>query len=692
MDDWATSNCKDIDDFYLAAGRETVRILQQLNVDECAELAGYFCAFQGGDGGIERYAESIKEQFGSEVLQLSCDVSRMRELSDQLQSESLKSQSSVNEENFRKMLITMVDDPRVVLIGLASQLNLLRQCKNQNQEIKLFQSSITRDVYAPLANRLGVWQLKWELEDLSFRYLQPITYKNLATALEEKRQDREKYISLLIEQIKTRLKDQGINADVQGRPKHIYSIWKKMQRKSLEFKQLWDLRGIRILVDSIDDCYAALSVVHSNWNHLADEYSDYVATPKENGYQSIHTVINGEDDKAIEVQIRTYEMHQESELGVAAHWRYKEAAQSDMSLDNKVVWLRQLLEWKDEILDSSVVKGRIESRSKNQRVYVFTPKGTVIDLPVGSTPIDFAYAVHTEVGHRTRGAKINGKMVPLNYELQTGEQITIQTVKSGGPSRDWLRKDNPYIQTSRARNRILQWFKREDYDQYVSEGRSMLERELHRLGLDDLSYEKINHPTHFHSVDDLLAAIGAHDYKLSKALSPFKTEKLTTVDSLPIRTRRPVRKGKSSGFTIQGVGNLLNHLANCCQPVPGDKIIGFITRGKGVSIHRKSCINILNLDPDLENRLIDVEWGEDTDNAYTLSLRVIAYQRSGLLHDITEVLKSVDVDVLKVNMETDKEHVTNLNLHLELAGQVRPATVMAKLNGIQNVLEVKREL
>ncbi len=683
-------------------GMQLVAILQELGMDGVGMIAGLLQSLLDGLTPLSDHeSKCVEAHFGAEVLVLYRSINRMRQLSDLLSTGvSGHSRVETDEENLRKMLITMVDDVRVVQICLANQLVLLRVSKSKTVEFQKIQARLTSDVYAPLANRLGMGQIKWQLEDSAFRYLQPKTYHTLAKELEEKRRVREHYIEQLVATIQTHFGEAGVDAVVHGRAKHIYSIWKKMQRKDLQFKQLWDIRGIRILVHSIEDCYAALSVIHSIWKHIPNQFSDYISMPKSNGYQSIHSVVIGPKNKSVEVQIRTYAMHEESELGAAAHWRYKEKLGQDDSIDTKVVWLRRLLDWKNEVMgatateseqagegDSENVDEKNQSQ-KDQRIYVFTPQGTIVDLPVGSTPIDFAYAIHSDIGHRARGAKINGKMVSLNYPLQTAEQVHIQTVKIGGPSRDWLRNDLGGVRTNRARSRILHWFKRADYDQNVSEGRSMLERELHRLGLDDLSYEKINQHTHFQKVEDMLAAIGAKDFKLSKALYPFRL----TLDALEsVTKKRPsLKRPNKDSFSVHGVGNLLTRMAKCCQPLPGDKIIGFISSGRGVSIHKSNCNNILHIDENLTNRLIDVDWGQQSQSAYNLRLRVTAYHRSGLLHEVTETLKVANADVLSVTMETDQEQVTRLQLRLEIAATMRPEQLISRLSAIQNVFEVRR--
>ncbi len=689
-----------------ARAEQIVDMLSRLGVDKCGQSAGYLHAL-GALGEDElRRAESTMD---AETMQLYQAVNRMAQLSDTLAPGYLNPGNSTtgNEENLRKMLIIMVDDVRVVVIFLASQLPRLRSMKGQPGELHEHHARLALDLYAPLANRLGIGQLKWELEDCAFRCLNPQTYQALARTLEEKRQVREQYVVDLTDRIMSLLDVRQIESRVQGRAKHIYSIWRKMQSKGLEFSQLKDILAVRILVGSVEDCYSALSVIHERWHHDRHEFSDYINRPKANGYQSIHTVISGPDDRAVEVQIRTFDMHEESELGFAAHWRYKETAGYDSNFDQKLIWLRQLLEWKNEALasstqvdpdsnstkDSGAVKtgNRIPGRRQNSRqVYVFTPKGKIVVLPEGATPIDFAYSIHSEVGHRTRGARVNGKMVSLNYLLQTGDQVSIQTVKTGGPSRDWLRADLGYVRTSRARNRISQWYKRAEYDQNVSEGRAMLDRELQRLGLSDLSFEKLNQHTYFQKVDDLLASIGSNDYKISKLLYPFRKSEGYHPDSIPIKSKTGSGNRAKGSFTVSGVDNLLTHMAKCCTPVPGDDIIGFITAGRGVTIHRKGCNNVSGIKGELRARLIEVEWGPETDSRYILGLEIAASHHSGLLHDITEVLKSNKADVLKVNMETDAGQVTRFSVRLEIANDIRPGHLITRLSGIRNVFSIRR--
>ncbi len=556
--------------------------LAALGIDQHGQSAG--CIHALGTLTDDQVSE-LESVIDADTMQLYRAVHHMTQLADTLAPAHLNPANSTagNEENLRKMLIIMVDDVRVVVIFLANQLSKLLDMKDRPDEVQQHHARLTLDIYAPLANRLGIGQLKWELEDCAFRCLESRTYHTLARALQQKRRVREQYIVDLTGRIASLLEGRQIEARIQGRAKHIYSIWRKMQDKGLEFNQLKDILAVRVLVNSVEDCYSALSIIHERWHHDRHEFSDYINRPKANGYQSIHTVISGPDDKTVEVQIRTFDMHEESELGFAAHWRYKETARYDSNFDQKLIWLRQLLQWKDEVLDSSTHSAPTRDstmqsgigktaftptrrKQSSRQVYVFTPKGQIIVLPEGATPIDFAYAIHSEVGHRTRGAKVNGKMVSLNYLLQTGDQVNIQTTKSGGPSRDWLRPDQGYIRTSRARNRISQWYKRADYEHNVAEGRATLERDLQRR----------------------------------------KREPDTR--GRQVRPKPGVEIPAKVSFTVSGVDNLLTHMAKCCVPAPGDDIIGFITSCRGVTIHRKGCNNITAIKPELQDRLIEVEW------------------------------------------------------------------------------------
>ncbi|MCY4050006.1 MAG: TGS domain-containing protein [Gammaproteobacteria bacterium] len=684
---------------YRDLGNLTAMILTEIGAGPTTVAAGYLAAI----GEIqEKEHQQLTKIARRSLLQLYQNSMFLNTLSVARQNNlSSKDDYHPIEENLRKMLIAMVDDGRVVLIGLALQLAKLKLGEGENDEDYRQLVHATKEIYAPLANRMGVFQLKWQLEDLSFRNTQPETYQRLAKLLNEKRKQRERFLNDVVHKVQSGISSIVQGGRVYGRPKHIYSIWKKMNQKGIEFDQLWDIRAIRILVNTVDECYQCLSYVHGRWEHFSDEFEDYIAMPKKNGYRSIHTVISGPQNKAVEVQIRTFEMHQESELGLAAHWRYKEGIEQDINIENKIIWLRELLEWKRQIVEPSGIAEQsleasedfIQKPSEDDRVYVFTPQGKVVDLPRDSTPLDFAYAIHSEIGHRARGALVDGKMVALHKRLKTGNRVQIQTVKSGGPSLDWLRNDRGYVQTSRARQRILQWFRHEEYDRNVSVGRGLLERELVKLGMTDLSYEKINQHTHYRKVDDLFAAIATGDYKINRALQPFKvdTKKNSHDQLVSKRSKGKIQFQKPSRFIVQGIGNLMVRSAKCCSPVPGDQIVGYITTSEGITVHRQDCGNIVKLSESRRQRLIEVEWGELAGSTYILALEIVAYQRENFLSNVHDQLKSRNIEILKVDTRLDdREKIMYLSIQLEVPETIRYKTVIEGLKSIQDILEVHR--
>ena len=639
--------------------------------------------------------QEIRDEFGDVIARLVDGVTKMDVIQEYGEEDTARTKDSRRVENLRKMLLAMVEDVRVVLIKLADRLHNMRTLKALPREKQVRIAKETLDVFAPLANRLGVWQLKWELEDLSLRYLEPEIYQDIAGKLAERRVDRERYIEKFIAKLDQELKASGIRAEVYGRPKHIYSIRNKMRRKDIDFDHIFDMRAVRILTDSVQDCYGALGVVHTQWPHIAGEFDDYIATPKENNYQSIHTAVIGPEGKIVEVQIRTKEMHERNELGVASHWRYKEGGKLDGNLDQKIAWLRQLLEWKDEVADASEFIDRVKAEVFEERVYVFTPNGQVIDLPMGATPIDFAYAIHTEVGHRCRGAKVNGRIVPLTYQLKNGEQVEVLTVKKGGPSRDWLSPHLGYVKTPRARSRIQHWFRQENYEQNVATGRQILEKELHRMALNDVNFEKLARKLNFKKTDDMFRMLGEGELKPVRVVNTAQ-ELLTPAEAedpefVPNRLRRQDTPRKE--FKVLGVGNLLTNMASCCSPVPGDPIVGFITRGRGVTIHRQDCSNVLRQRTISPERLVEVEWGAGTDENYPVDILVTAYDRHGLLRDITAVLADSKINVSAVNLATDKkEHLSHMTLTVEVNNIQKVSQVLSKIGQLPNVIDARRRL
>jgi GTP pyrophosphokinase len=558
---------------------------------------------------VEDWAEILNERFGRNVTVLVEGISRMEQIRQfsELRSPATKDKEETAEqiESLRKMLLAMVEDIRVVLIKLAERTQTLRNLAGAAPDQQIQISQETQSIFAPLANRLGVWQIKWELEDLSTRYLEPVLYKQVAKLLDERRLDREQYITDVLAQLQQKLDSAGIKGDVSGRPKHIYSIINKMKRKHLNFDQLYDVRAVRVLVDDLEQCYAALSVVHEMWQPIQKEFDDYIARPKPNGYRSLHTAVLGPRNLAVEVQIRTRQMHHDSELGVAAHWRYKENRKSESGVDEKIAWLRQILAWKDELADSGELQAQFKNELLQDRVYVLTPQGKVIDLPKGATPVDFAYVVHTDLGHRTRGAKIDGSIVPLNTKLQNGQRVEILAAKQGGPSRDWLSPRLGFLQSPRARAKVRHWFAEQNLDDSVAQGRTLLDRELHRIGVTDINQEKLAQKLRYNKLDDLLAALGRGDItprRVSLAIvqeKPVPSQRSATTQALPVQ---------GGNVLIEGVDNLMIRTAKCCHPAKPDPIVGYVTRDRGITIHRRDCSFMQRVPEEREDRLLDARW------------------------------------------------------------------------------------
>ncbi len=635
----------------------------------------------------------IAELAGDQVAALVEGGLRMRQVS-RLHAAGQSSSEGERSEALRKMLLAMARDIRVVFLVLAERLHDMRLLRALSVDDQQRIARETLDLYAPLANRLGIWQIKWELEDLAFRHLEPDAYRRIAGLLSEKRVDRERFIESMREQIAHALTQAGIAAEVYGRPKHIYSIYRKMQRKGLGFDELYDLRALRVLVDDIPACYAALGVVHSLWQPIAREFDDYIASPKENDYRSLHTAVVGDGGRAVEVQIRTHEMHEQAELGIAAHWRYKEGRREDPDFDARVVWLRKLLESSAEADEDFIDRFRAEVFQ--DRVYVITPKGDVVDLPNGATPLDFAYSIHSEVGHRCRGARVNDRIVPLTRALQTGDQVEIMTTRHGSPSRDWLNPALGYLQSSRAREKVRAWFRHQDYDKNVELGRELLDRELHRLGLEDINLEGLAERSKFPKLPDFLAAIGRGDITGGQIAGLLRDKLLPAPDgdALALSARRSGSKKTTNAagdISIYGVGNLLTRLARCCQPAPGDAIVGFITRGEGVTIHRRDCRNIARLHETAAERLIDVSWSGQTAQRYPVDITVEAYDRQGLIRDISSLLNNEGINVTAVNTRTDpRDQVARMTLTIEIADVDQLSRVMERIAGLRNIRDIHR--
>jgi len=628
----------------------------------------------------------IEQQFGREIIQLINSVQTLHRFHGEADE-----QSPEQAERLRRMLLSMVDDVRAVLIKLAYRVQRLRQLKLASAEEQHEVARETLDIFAPIANQLGVGQLKWELEDLAFRYLQPDTYKTVAKQLDEKRTEREQFIDDIVASLKDITQGENVSAEVYGRPKHIYSIWKKMSSKQQSFNELFDVRAVRVVVETVAECYVVLGIVHAKWRHIDKEFDDYIANPKKNGYQSLHTAVYGPHGKPVEVQIRTKQMHEFAEYGVAAHWRYKEAGSASQSFQSSIDSLRKLLDTSqtsdDELLEN------FKSEMFQDRVFVLTPEGRVIDLPEGATPLDFAYAVHTEIGHRCRGAKVNGRIVQLTYALQSGQRVEILTTKEALPRRDWMIAHLGFIKTSRARNRIRSWFRKQDREKNLQDGRFIFDRELKRHNVKP-AIEKIVEHFKQDSTDDLYVSVGRGDIsvaQLSSILHEFvvEDEKLDFPIHSVERKKRPVKS--KNNIDVLGVGNLLTNIANCCMPVPHDEIIGYITKDKGVSVHRKDCKNIIHLKEKDQLRLIEVEWGDAQAQSYPVNILIQSMDRHGLLSDITSTLSNDKVNVIAVNTRSNKKDQTAfMAVTIEINDLQQLNRVMDKLSMLRNVLEVSR--
>lgn len=591
-------------------------------------------------------------------------------------------------ETLRKTFLAMGDDVRVVLIKLADRLHNMRTLGHLPEQKRKRIAQQTMDIFAPLANRLGIWQMKWELEDLSFRYIDPQTYKEIAEHLAERRADREKELRVAVARLQAVLSQSGIHAEISGRPKHIYSIYKKMYRKGVPFEMVFDVRGVRILVDSIQACYATLGVIHTNWRPIPDEFDDYIAAPKDNFYQSLHTAVVFDDRKTLEVQIRTPEMDQSAEYGIAAHWRYKEGLGRDEEYERRILWLRSLMEWRQDVEDAREFVEGMKSDVFEDRVYVFTPRGDIIDLPAGSTPIDFAYHVHTDVGHRCRGSKVNGKLVALDYTLKTGEKVEILAAKRGGPSRDWLNPNLGLVKTQRARAKIRQWFKRQAREQNINQGKTMLEKELRRLGLANMNLERLAREFEQRSVENFYEAIGNGDVAISRIVNHLTLAEEEEVGFEQLaRPAAEVAAVVPDSVSVVGLKGLLTSLAKCCNPAPGDGIIGYVTRGRGATIHRQDCPNIMRIRD--RERLVRVSWGE-AKHTYPVPVRIKAYDRNGLMRDVSTLITDEGINMLKVNVELNKKNLAIFDLILEVRDLGQLSKVLDRLENLPNVLEAQR--
>jgi GTP pyrophosphokinase len=642
------------------------------------------------DVGVE--ISELEERFGPEVAKLVDGVTKLSKMEWQADGPDRRplDDQAMWAENMRKMFLAMAEDIRVVLIKLADRLHNMKTLDALSEDKRKRISQETMDIYAPLANRLGIWQVKWQLEDLSFRHLDPDQYREIASKLQSRRQSREKHIARVVEILENELSSHGLKAEVYGRAKHIYSISRKMQARRADFSQIFDLLAVRVLVDSVPECYHALGVVHALWHPLPGQFDDYIASPKESLYQSLHTTVVSLDGRPLEIQIRTHEMHQTAEYGVAAHWRYKEGKKADLKFDAKVAWLRQLMDWqKDVVGGAQEFVESLKSDAFQDQVYVFTPKSEIKELPNGATPLDFAYRIHTDVGHKCVGAKVNGRMVSLDYRLQNGDIVEIVTARgSKGPSRDWLNPNLGYINTANAREKIRQWFRRQQREENIARGRELVEKELKRLGLSQMKLEDI--PAHFKhdKLDDFLAAVGygdIHPHQISMRLGEQEARDEVTLS-------KPIKPADmpSRGIRVLGVGDLLTRLARCCNPVPGDEIIGFITRGKGVTVHRVDCHSVISEDE--KDRLVKVDWGKTTQEVFPVTVRVEAWDREGLVRDVSALVADEKLSITALSAVVHKDQTATVWCTVEVSGLQTLSRILSRLEGIRDVFNVVREV
>ena len=645
--------------------------------------------------------DELREKFGAEIASLAAGVEKLYQLRVSTRpgrgGKPSDDEQEKQSEVLRKMVLAMVEDIRVVLIRLASRTQTLRFfAKNPNAERESYaQESL--DIYAPLANRLGMWQLKWEIEDLSLRFIDAEGYKRVAQMLDEKRAEREAFIQSVTGQLARELESAGVHAQIQGRPKHIFSIYNKMRAKDLAFSEIFDVRAVRVIVDSLKDCYSALGIVHNLWTPIPQEFDDYISRPKANLYRSLHTAVIGPDGRALEVQIRTQEMHQHAEFGVAAHWRYKEAgagSRAEGAFDEKIAWLRQLLAWRDEVADSAAWVEQFKQAALDDTVYVMTPQGRVIDLPAGSTPIDFAYALHTDLGHHCRGAKVDGHMVPLDTPLKNGQRVEIVSAKVGGPSRDWLNAELGYLKSHRARQKVRQWFNNQALADTVATGRAIVEREMNREGEGRAKLDTLAATLGFAKPDDLFAAAARDEVNLRQIQVALRTLVRGEAAPAPVEPagpamRKPKAGGGDSGILIVGIDHLLTQLAGCCKPVPPDPIRGFVTRGRGVSIHREDCPSFHNLADKHPERVIDADWGAKNIGAFSVDMVIVAADRQGLLRDVGEALAREKINVTAVNTQS-KQDLAYMRFTCEVADLEQLRRAISVVKEVSGVLRVSR--
>jgi GTP pyrophosphokinase len=669
----------------------TADILVQLRMDGPTLCAALLNGCLGPSGATE---EQLATRFGAGVARMVADLARIDRITNVAAVIAAKDLAE-HEENLRRLLLGIAEDVRVVLVVLAERLHLMRSIKDLDPARRAKIAQDTQRVYAPLANRLGIGQVKWELEDLALRYLDPDEYLRIAKLLDGRRGERQAYIGAVMDLLREKFAEAGIKAEISGRPKHIFSIWKKMQRKAVDIDEIFDLRAVRIMVDSVKDCYAALGIVHGTWRHIPKEFDDYIATPKGNLYRSLHTAVIGPGDKPLEVQIRTYEMHRHAELGVAAHWSYKENKGQDVEMQRRLAWMRNWLELKQEGDQGGDIVERFKTEFEPVHIYVLTPQSKVIELPIGATALDFGFAIHSEIGLRCRGARVDGRIVPLSQPLQSGQRVEILTQKNATPSRDWLSPHHGFLKTARARNRVRQWFAQQDHDMHAAQGRALLDKELTRLGITEKPHLEVLAPRfNFTDGDDVYAAIGRGDLAVGVIARLIGEPKVEPPKPPEVKVKTPTapKPGGRSEVIVEGVDDLLTHMAHCCKPVPSDPIVGFITRGRGVTVHRADCSNLRALPSQERERLIEVRWaGADPEAAYPVDLVVLAVDRKGLLRDVSSVITNEDLDVVGVSTHSDRDTDTaTMRFTVEVRDADQLEQVRLKLAQLPGVLEVRR--
>jgi len=688
----ASTEIPDLRSSAVFTGLEMAEILADLRMDEEGLIAAIL--YRHVREGYLPLAD-VEKRFGAVVASLINSVLQMAIIS-RMRNDSTTDvfghQPDEQAAKVRQMLVSIIDDVRVALIKLAERTCAIRNVKASAEAKRIRVAREIVDVYAPLAHRLGIGHLKWELEDLAFRYLEPLEYKRIARLLSEKRRDRQTYIDNVIEALRQELVKIDVAGEVSGRAKHIFSIWKKMQTKGISFSKIYDIRAVRVLVPTISDCYTLLGIVHNKWRNIPDEFDDYIASPKENGYRSLHTAVIGPQHRILEIQIRTFDMHEEAEFGICAHWQYKgaEPSAASKSYESKIAWLRQVLEWHDEI-GSEDAKSIFKLEGSSERIYVFTPEGHVVDLPPLSTPLDFAYRIHTEVGHRCRGCKINGRIAPLNTPLKTADQVEILTGKYESPSRDWLSSTMGYLHSAKARAKVKGWFRKQDLEKNLAAGKSMLDREFRQLGLRGIDLDVIGEKCNKKGAEGLYEAIGAGDVSMEYVVRLARLQ-LQGVDreKMILRRARHAIQYRNSTFYIYGVGNLLTRIARCCNPVPGEEISGYITSGRGVTIHRQDCGSLLRHRATEPERIIQVHWGGKPIDVYAVPVRLIAYDRSGLLRDITAVIDRMSLSIESLHSDETRDGKADIQVMVQINDFETLQALIARLRQIPNVVEVSR--